>query len=144
MTRTFNSEFAQVLDSLLRREDEERRHALAEEERWKAAVQEFRQVAADCIRPVLHDVQQPLRARGMHTYIGDNTRFGMSCWLDFEREGEPARGLSFRLDADRKVVEAIYQRPMGSSKLGERPLADIDRDWVQETLLTFIRQVYSY
>jgi len=143
MSESFASEFTRVLDDLLHGEREERRRDADREARWKAAVQSFRDLAAGTIRPVLEEVSEPLRARGLRPFVGDNTRFGMSCWLDVEAESEPARGLAFRLDADRNVVEAVLQRAAGSSRIGERPLAEVDRDWVQETLLAFVRQLYS-
>jgi len=143
MSESFASEFGRLLDDLLHGEREERRRDAEQEEHWKGAVQAFRRLAADTIRPVLEEVAEPLRARGLRPLIGDNTRFGMSCWLDVDADGEPARGLAFRLDADREVVEAVLHRTAGHTNIGESPLAEVDREWVQQKLLAFVRQLYS-
>lgn len=143
MSESFRAELTRLLDDLIQGEREERRRDAEREERFKRAVQRFRDLAAGTIRPVLEEVAEPLRARGLQPFVGDNTRFGMSCWLDVEADSEPARGLAFRLDADRGAVEAVLHRTAGNTKIDEKALAEVDREWVQQTLLTFVRKLYA-
>ncbi len=138
MAETFGSEVRRILDRLLHEEQEERERVESRRRVWTEAVRGFREVANERIVPPLREVLEPLRDRGFHPFINDNSRLGMTVNLDVDREDAPGRSLCFRLDADRRAVECLLLGPGASRLEAAVPLAAVDRPWVEKQILDFL------
>ncbi|MEZ5332054.1 MAG: hypothetical protein R2991_08355 [Thermoanaerobaculia bacterium] len=138
MPDSFSSEVSNVLDQLLQRERAVDRDREARKQAWKEAVWAFREIAREAILPTLRDVEEPLRARGWSPLLADNSRFGLTVGLDVERDGSDPRTLCFRLDTDRKAIDALVLGPGDPIAQGTIALAEADLPWVRRTVLAFL------
>lgn len=138
MPDSFSSEVSNVLDQLLQRERAVERDREQRERAWKEAVRAFRKVAREAIRPTLREVEEPLRARGWSPLLADNSRFGLTVGLDVERDGFDPRTLCFKLDTERRRIDALVLGPGDPIAHTSAPLEDADLPWVQRTVLAFL------
>jgi len=138
MSESFSSEVRHVLDQLLQREEVVEKDREQRKLAWKEAVWAFREIAGGAILPTLRDVEEPLRARGWSPLLADNSRFGLTVGLDVERDGFDSRTLCFKLDTERRAIDALVLGPGDPVAQSSAPLREADLAWVQRTVLAFL------
>jgi hypothetical protein len=138
MSDSFSSEVSNVLDQLLQREQSVEQGREERKREWKEAVWVFREIAGGAILPTLHDLEEPLRARGWSPTLADNSRFGLTVGLEVERDGSDPRTLCFKLDTERRVIDALVLGPGDPVALATASLREVDLAWVRTTVLAFL------
>lgn len=141
MDRTFHTEVDYILEEFERRRKDESESRLRRKDEWKAAVHEFRDLARDIVVPTLRELKDPLRNRGLRPYITNNTRQGLNIWLEVDGDQVKPLSLSFRLDAERRMVEIDGLTQSGAPHRIEVPIDAFDRSVVEVTVVSFLRQL---
>ena len=141
MDRTFHTEVDHILEEFERRRQEEKESRLHRKDEWKAAVHEFRDLAREIVVPTLRELKDPLRSRGLRPYITNNTRQGLNIWLEVDGDQVKPLSLSFRLDAERRMVEIDGLLQSGAPHRIEVPIDAFDRSVVEVTVVSFLRQL---
>jgi len=138
---TFRSEVDHILEEFERRRLEEAETRRRSKDEWKVAVRDFRELARQLIVPILRELKNPLRSRGLRPYITNNTRQGLNIWLEVDAEQLKPICLTFRIDPQKRCVEIEGLRRDGSPHRVEVPLEAFDRSVVETTVVSFLRQL---
>jgi hypothetical protein len=141
MDMTFHTEVDHILEEFERRRAEESESLLRRKDEWKEAVHEFRDAAREIIVPTLRELKDPLRRRGLRPYITNNTRQGLNIFLEVDGDQVKPLFLSFRLDAERRIVEIDGLMQNNAPHRIEVPMDAFDRSVVEVTVVSFLRQL---